>query len=192
MLLPWQTTYQADKVDEMVSQTIREIFKSMSGAPEEEKMQELFQRRIAGNRAMQKKLGFELGKNREQLTKLQMEIAKTLTGDSVYSPEDLTQAIQAVKKRIEETETQLGKLKEEETQKKQGIEVVTPAYKQFKSWAEEFDSATLEQKKMIACQLFKRIEVGRGYKISVELNMTYWQFCTEWNVKDFLETLPAI
>jgi len=187
-----QTTYQADKVDEMVSQTIREIFKSMSGAPEEEKMQELFQRRIAGNRAMQKKLGFELGKNREQLTKLQMEIAKTLTGDSIYSPEDLTQAIQAVKKRIEEAETQLGKLKEEETQKKQGIEMVTPAYKQFKSWAEEFDSATLEQKKMIACQLFKRIEVGRGYKISVELNMTYRQFCTEWNVKDFLETLPAI
>lgn len=184
-----QTTYQAEKVDGMVCQTIREIFKSMSGAPEEEKIQELFQRRIAGNRAMQKKLGFELGKHREQLTKLQMEIAKTLTGDSLYSPEDLTQAIQTVKKRIEESETQLERLKEEETQKKQGIEMVTPAYKQFKSWAEEFDSATMEQRKMIACQLLKRVEVGRDYKISVELNMTYSQFCTEWNANEFLDTL---
>ncbi|MDE5588600.1 MAG: recombinase family protein [Acetatifactor sp.] len=184
-----QTTYQAEKVDGMVSQTIREIFKSMSGAPEEEKIQDLFQRRIAGNRAMQKKLGFELGKHREQLTKLQMEIAKTLTGDSLYSPEDLTQALQTVKKRIEESEIQLERLKEEEAQKKQGIEMVTPAYKQFKSWAEEFDSATLEQKKMIACQLLKRVEVGRDYKISVELNMTYSQFCNEWNANEFLDAL---
>ena len=184
-----QSTYQAEKVDGMVSQTIREIFKSMSGAPEEEKIQDQFQRRIAGNRAMKKKLGFELGKNREQLTKLQMEIAKTLTGDSLFSPEDLTQAIQTVKKRIEESEIQLEKLKEEEMQKKQGIEMVTPAYKQFKSWAEEFDSATMEQKKMIACQLLKRVEVGRDYKISVELNMTYSQFCNEWNANEFLDAL---
>lgn len=184
-----QTTYQAERVDGMVSQTIREIFKSMSGAPEEEKIQDLFQHRIAGNRATQKKLNFELGKNRDQLTRLQMEIARILTGDSVYSPEDLTQAIQTVKKRIEDAGIQLEKLKEEEAQKKQGIEMVTPAYKQFKSWAEEFDTATMEQKKMIACQLLKRVEVGRDYTISVELNMTYSQFCTEWNANEMLDTL---
>lgn len=63
--------------------------------------------------------------------------------------------------------------------------MVTPAYKQFKSWAEEFDSAILEQKKMIACQLLKRVEVGRDYKISVELNMSYSQFCTECNANEF-------
>lgn len=67
--------------------------------------------------------------------------------------------------------------------------MVTPAYKQFKSWAEEFDSATMEQKKMIACQLLKRVEVGGDYKISVELNMTYQQFCTEWNANEVLDTL---
>lgn len=67
--------------------------------------------------------------------------------------------------------------------------MVTPTYKQFKSWVEDFDSTTLEQKKMIACQLLKRVEVGRDYKISVELNMTYSQFCTEWNANEFLDTL---
>lgn len=71
-------------------------------------------------------------------------------------------------------------------------EMVMPVYMQFKSWAEEFDSATLEQKKMIACQLRKCIEVVRGYKVSVELDMTYRQFCTEWSAKGFLETFPAI
>lgn len=45
---------------------------------------------------------------------------------------------------------------------------------------------------MIARKLFKYIEVGRGYKISVEINMNYRQFCTEWNTPNFLDTLPAI
>ena len=51
---------------------------------------------------------------------------------------------------------------------------------QFRSWVDEFETATLEQKKMIACQLFKRIEIGRDYKISVQLNMSYRQYCPEW------------
>lgn len=34
---------------------------------------------------------------------------------------------------------------------------------------------------MIACQLFKRIEIGRNYAITCELNMTYQQFCEEWS-----------
>ena len=42
---------------------------------------------------------------------------------------------------------------------------------------------------MIACQMPKRVEVGRDYKTSVELNMTYSQFCTEWNANEFLDTL---
>lgn len=74
-------------------------------------------------------------------------------------------------------------------QKKQGVDMVGPTYKEFKSWAEEFDTACMEQKKMIACKLFKCIEVGRGYKGSVELNMTYQQFCTEWGGEGF--EIPA-
>ncbi len=33
---------------------------------------------------------------------------------------------------------------------------------------------------MIVYQLFRRIEISRGYKITVEMNMTYQQFCDEW------------
>lgn len=117
-----------------------------------------------------------------------MEIAKTFTRDSLYSPEDRTQAIQTVKKDRGVGNT-TGKAQRGRNTKKQGIEIVTPAYKQFKSWAEEFDSATPEQRKMIACLLLIRVEVGRDCKISVEHNMTCNQFGTKWNVNDFLYTL---
>ena len=48
------------------------------------------------------------------------------------------------------------------------------------TWAEEFDRATNEQRKLICCKLFKRIEVRRGYEISVVLNMDYEDFFAEW------------
>ena len=50
-----QTTYQADRVDETIRQIIRKIFSCMDGAPEEEKLQAMFKRQMAGNRAIQKK-----------------------------------------------------------------------------------------------------------------------------------------
>lgn len=45
---------------------------------------------------------------------------------------------------------------------------------------------------MIARKMFKCIEVGRGYKIFVKINMNHRQLCTKWNVQNFLDTLPAI
>ena len=52
-------------------------------------------------------------------------------------------------------------------------------YDQFKGWAESFDAATNEEKKMIICKLISRIEVGRGYKVNIILNMDYGQFVGE-------------
>ena len=70
---------------------------------------------------------------------------------------------------------------DEDAQKKALCDGMIPAYQQFRSWAEEFDNASLEVKKMIACQLFNRVEIGKGYQIHIELNMTYRQFLEDWN-----------
>lgn len=77
----------------------------------------------------------------------------------------------------------------EENEETQKVQSVLPAYQEFKSWADEFESASLEQKKMIAGHLFKRVEVSkvignRDCKVSVEMNMTYRQFCKEWSTNE--------
>lgn len=64
------------------------------------------------------------------------------------------------------------------------VEAILPAYRRFKSWAEEFDTADLDQKKMIACQLFDKIELGKDYNIIMHMNVTYQQFCSEWKSKN--------
>ena len=88
----------------------------------------LLKKQMAGNRATQKKLTLELKKSEEQLSKLQLEIGKTLTGDSLYSPEELTQAIKVLRERITQAKQQLAELQEEEASKQRGVEMITPAY----------------------------------------------------------------
>lgn len=175
-----QTTYRAEVIDNIVSEIICDIFGCMDGAPEEDKLQILLKRKMEGNKATQKKLTFEIEKNRERLKKLQIELGKSLTGDSVFEYADIKEYIKLTNELLSEQQEQLLKLQEEEKSQTKSVAAIIPAYKRFKSWAEEFKNASLEQKKMIAGQLFTKIEVGRDYKINVELNMTYQQFCTEW------------
>ena len=44
-------------------------------------------------------------------------------------------------------------------------------YDEFRGWAEEFDAAPLEIKRMILSQLIERVEVGRKYQVTIKLNM---------------------
>ena len=159
---------------------MREIFANISGCPQEEKIEAAYRNMVANNHKTQQKLNLELQKNRTQLDALRLEIGKTLTGESVYDKEDLANMITVLRSKITSAEAQLEALKQEDAAQKAVSESIIPAYQQFKTWAEEFDSAPFEMKKMIANQLFSRVEIGKGYKIRLELDATFKTFCEEW------------
>ncbi|MCR4770883.1 MAG: hypothetical protein K5855_01095 [Oscillospiraceae bacterium] len=49
-------------------------------------------------------------------------------------------------------------------------------YDDIISWADMYDTASLEAKKMIVNCLIKRIEVYRGYKLHIDFNIDFEQF----------------
>ena len=111
-----------------------------------------------------------------QLTQLSSEIAKSLTGESSFTPDVLATA-------IENTKIELRRLEDKLTQLNYGLNNTQGAmkkldfyYDQFRGWAEIYDDATLEQKKMIICQLIKEINVSRGYELDIVLDLSYEQF----------------
>ena len=175
-----QATYSAEKIDNIVLDFMRDLFQHMKGCPKEDQIKRAYKEQMSGNIAKQKRLTKQISKESDQLTKLQQEIGKALLGESLYTSEDLSTAINNLKSSISEATEELESLKDEEKQKKLAVDSIIPAYNQFKSWADEFESASLETKKMIACRLFKRVEIGRGYTIKITLNMTYKQFCDKY------------
>ena len=177
-----QSTYDAERVDNLAIELVKKIFSNMKSAPEEEYLQDVFKKHISGNKTNQKRLNIEITQASKQLETLQLEIGKAVTGSSQFTPEDLSSAIKNLKAFIDESKNKLILYQDEERQGKEALEKIRPAYMQFKSWAEEFDNASLEQKKMIMGYIFQRINVGKDYSINVVLNMTYQQFCDEWQV----------
>ena len=173
-------TYKAETIDAYVIEAMKKIFANITGCPHEEKIQTVYRRMIASNKQMQRQLTEQIEKDNKQLDKLRMEIANALAGTSVYSSEDLAQAIQTIRVRIAEAEEQLERLKKEEAEKKATSESIIPAYNQFKTWADTFEDASFEHKKMIASELFSRVKIGKGYEIHLELDATYQAFCNEW------------
>lgn len=174
------TTYIADKIDQAVMTAMRKIFDNVSGCPQEEKIEAAYKSVVEGNHKLQQKLNHELHRDMKQLETLQLEIGKALTGESVYTQDDLATAIAALHKRISEAQEKLELLKQDDAAKKAISGSIIPAYRQFKTWSEEFDESPLEMKKMIACQLFSKIKIGKGYKVQLELNIAFKTFCDEW------------
>ena len=44
------------------------------------------------------------------------------------------------------------------------------------SWAEMYDSASVESKKMIVSCLIRRVDVYRGYRVHIDFNIDFKQF----------------
>lgn len=59
---------------------------------------------------------------------------------------------------------------------KEMSEKVAEYYNRFLGWSMEFGLATIERKRIIISQLYKRIELGRGYVVNFEVDWNYEQF----------------
>ena len=166
------TNKATDEMKRRILKELNQLAKDPAGSPYRKDLEKL--------RAKQTKLKSELNKCNTQYEKLNEEIANTLIGESIYSPQQLSLAMNKVQQNKSAIESQIKKIDDELEYKKNAMSRIKPMYEQFKGWAEEFDLLPTRQKKMIISNLVKRIEVGKGYKIKLQLNMDYEQFCEEW------------
>ena len=108
-----------------------------------------------------------------------MEIGKSLCGKSQFSAEMLSKSIKATEDEISENNKLIYECDTKLEQQSEVLSKLDYYYNQFVSWADEYDNATNEQKKMIICQLITEIKIGKGYNIEIEFNASYRQFFGE-------------
>ena len=130
-----------------------------------ERIEQAYKEAMAKRRKNEKRLKKEHKKIQEQLEKLYLEIGKSLTGESLYNPQDLNLTISRLKTQLQMIEESLMDLQSDIDVKEQ----FTRLYDQLSSWAKEFDAMPFQAKKMVANQLFSRVEIGKGYRIRKDL-----------------------
>ena len=176
-----QGTYNVDRIDRAVNAAVKEMFGHIKDAPDEKALNKVFNKEAASCKAQKTKLNLELSRLNKQKEKLGQEILKVLMGESCFESEQLSTLLKNIQAEINVTVQKIETLDSEVAEKKASIDNIRPQYESFRTWAEEYDKCTVEQKKMIISQLVDRIEVCKGYKINIVFNMTYKQFCEDWN-----------
>ena len=172
-----QAAYKAEIIEEKVLSTIKNLFNKIKATPEQKIIEQKFQKQLAECKTRKKQLEQQLEKQTQQLGILQAEIGKSLARNSVDAAEDLAEAIKLAKKAVEESTNDLSQITESLEQAKSGADNIPILYQRFLGWANEFDTASTEQKKMIICALCDRIEVSRDYEVKIVIDMDYEQFC---------------
>jgi DNA invertase Pin-like site-specific DNA recombinase len=171
-----QSGYVSDKIDSVVNAIICEYLSRIKTTAKSVALEKRYQTEIAEMKSEKKEVEYENKKSKDKLAQLSSEIAKSLSGDSAFAPDVLAMAIDNAKSEIQRTDDKIAKLNYLLTNSQGAMKQLDFYYDQFRGWAEEFEDASLEQRKMIICQLVREIKISRGYELEIVLEMNYEQF----------------
>ena len=155
-----------------VNQTLEKI----KGSAKDEAIKTQYENIVKEKKSVYLSLKQKMEKEQAVLSKLVGEVGRALIGESLFTVDVLNASISAAKEKLSEYEKQIPQAYKEYTDKNEILEHLDGYYDTFKSWADEFATASHERKKMIICKLIDRIEIGKGYDITVKMNINYEQF----------------
>ena len=172
-----QTGYTARILDGIVDQTIRQFFAGMKALPKSKVINVRYQEQMAERKALYQSIRMEHIKATNELTDLKAEVIKAIRGESAFGTDLLGTLIQEAEAKCAEIKQRYDNAKEEYERGQSLMDTISAQYDSIISWADLYDSTSMEAKKMIFSYLINRIEVSRGYKVKIDFNIDLDQFC---------------
>lgn len=171
-----QTGYTMSKLDGIVEQVIKNIFGTMKGIPKSKIVSARYKKELADKKRRLTDTEKEYNKALQKLNLLKAEVIKCLQGESSFSKDILSELITDAENKCNELAQLSEAIKTELKQSEQLQTELCKRYDEIISWADLYDSATIEAKKMIVNSMIKRIDVFRDYKLKIEFNFDIKQF----------------
>ena len=107
---------------------------------------------------------------------LKAEIIKCLQGESDFSSSVLSELITQSEEKCSKLKEVCNAAEAELRNEEKLLDELFDKYDKLISWAELYETASHEAKKMIVNSMIKRIEVFRDYKLNIEFSFDLQQF----------------
>lgn len=171
-----QRTYSALKIEEAVLEIVRQYFshfgKSVDAIWKEQ--QRLQIKQGSGARLKQAEMG--LAKLNAQYKKLREEMVKVLMGESVFDEATIKSMLDEKKEAITKAAVYLDEIRESAEDTEQKLQQLILQYRSISDWAEVFDAANNDEKKMILSRIIEKITVDKEYHIELHFLITLDSF----------------
>ena len=110
------------------------------------------------------------------LDMLKAEVIKALRGESAFPKEMLSTLITEAEAKCAELQKQFEEAQAAYDEGQAVLAALNAQYDDVIAWADMYDTASLEAKKMIVNCLIKRVEVYKDYKLHIDFNIDFRQF----------------
>ena len=178
-----QTGYTMHILDDAVTQILHRIFDRMNSASDSMILGSTEDRRMAELRAEVKRAKAENSKATTEYESMKAEMIKVVLGKSDMPKEVLSEVVNECRDKVIATSDHLTALTAELERGNARVSEMRSELSRIRTWSEIFDGSDMEVKKMIANYIIKRVNVFKGYKLDIELNL---------NVQQFLNGLDSI
>lgn len=170
------TTYRAERVDQAVDSLLRGIFERAKSVDEQSFVKQQVQVSALQYQQKLRRVKADYAKATSELTKWEDLMLDSLEGRCVFTPEQIKSRMESVRERVNEFIEHIKQLQEQSSEAEAIAQDLVNQHKRLLSWTEMFDSASLQEKKMIASYLIKAVTLTRGYGIQVEFNISEAQY----------------
>ena len=174
-----QRTYSAQKIEEAVLEIVRQYFshfgKSVDAIWKEQ--QRLQIKQGSGARLKQAEMG--LAKLNAQYKKLREEMVKVLMGESVFDEATIKSMLDEKQEAIAKAETYMEELRVSAEDTEQKLQQLILQSRSISDWAEVFDAANNDEKKMILSRIIEKITVDKEYHLEIHFLITLDSFRRE-------------
>lgn len=177
-----QQLYRAEIVDSIVLELVHGFFERIRQEPRDRTIEQRIRAQAQERRGQKQMLEKKMKDAKHALERYEDEVLKAIEGSSSFSTEMLARLIAKSEAELKTAKIDYAKFTSDSETEREALRQIDVYYDEFIGWAEEFDLASLARKRMILSQLLRRVEVGRGYSITVEMNMSYRQFFKEEDI----------
>lgn len=171
-----QTGYTAHTLDGIIDKLVRQIFERMKAVPKSEIVSIRCKEKMDERRALLRSIRADYTKATGELVMLRAEVIKSLRGESAFSQSLLGSLIADAETKCLEVQQQLEAAQAAYDEGQAVLASLNAQYDDIISWADMYDTASIEAKKMIVNCLIKRVDVYRDYKLHIDFNIDFEQF----------------
>ena len=180
-----QTGYTAHILDGIIDKVVRQIFEHMKAIPKSDIVNIRYREKMEERKSLLHSVRAEYAKAAADLETLKGEVIKTIRGESTFSKELLGSLITEAEAKCRVLQENMETAQAAYDEGQAVLASLGAQYDDIISWADMYDTASIEAKKMIVSCLIKRIDVYRDYKLHLDFNIDFEQFSAGLDIVTF-------
>lgn len=170
-----QSTYAAWKIEDVVLDVVRSFFDRIRRIPEASQLKAVM-RREESTQAKDLADAAAVDKAAKAVAALEDQAIKALTGESALDLGIINHLMPKQKAALEAAREEYQRVLMVNQAEEEMLEAKRLQARKMAEWGQLFEDAPLSQKQMILAEIIDRVEVRRGYQVTIKFKLTARQF----------------